>query len=295
MPYEKLPTIEAKKSLGQHFLNNSRVPELMAEAGNVQKGDTVLEIGPGTGVLTRELLKRGAYVIAIEADLRAVESLKESFRTEITAQNKALQRSDLRQVGLAGKLTLIHGDVRELTLSELGLRAGTFKIVANIPYYLSGMLFRIFLESDIQPSDLVFLVQREVAERIARDKKESLLSLSVKVFGTPRYVKTIGKGNFTPPPKIDSAIIAISGISNEKLGKIPRTFFFKILHEGFKSKRKQLLGNLSSTYSRGVLTHIFSTLTLPLDVRGEDLSLDIWLNLCEQLLIHTNSDGSTPS
>ncbi len=274
-----LPKIEAKKSLGQHFLNNSRVPELMAEAGNVQKGDIVLEIGPGTGVLTRELLKREAYVIALEADIRAVESLKESFGAEITAQ----------------KLTLIHGDVREINLLALGLRSGNFKIVANIPYYLSGMLFRIFLESDIQPSDLVFLVQREVAERIARDKKESLLSLSVKVFGNPRYVKTIGKGNFTPPPKIDSAIIAISSISNEKLRKIPREYFFKILHEGFKSKRKQLLGNLSTIFTREVLTHIFSTLKLPLDVRGEDVSLDIWLSLCEHLLIHSASDKNAQS
>ena len=83
---EKLPKIEAKKSLGQHFLNSPRVPELMAEAGNVAKGDTVLEIGPGTGVLTRELLKRGAMVIAIEADMRAIESLKETFESEITAK-----------------------------------------------------------------------------------------------------------------------------------------------------------------------------------------------------------------
>ncbi len=97
--HEKLPTIEAKKSLGQHFLNNSRVPELMAEAGNVKEGDIILEIGPGTGVLTRELLKRGAHVIAIEADSRAVESLKESFKAEIMAQNIDLHRKDLCKSG----------------------------------------------------------------------------------------------------------------------------------------------------------------------------------------------------
>jgi len=276
---EKLPTLEAKKSLGQHFLNNARVPELMAEAGDVQKGDTVLEIGPGTGVLTQELLKRGATVIALEADVRAVDSLKQSFEAEIMAQ----------------KLVIIHGDVRTIDLSALGLRPRAFKIVANIPYYLSGMLFRIFLESDIQPDTLVFLVQREVAERIARDKKESILSLSIKVFGTPKYVKTVGKGNFTPPPKIDSAIIAISDISKDRLGQIPETFFFEVLHEGFKSKRKQLLGNLSTILERETLTHIFSTLDLPLDVRGEDLSLNIWLNLCKEILIHTKVDIHTQS
>ncbi len=270
---DKIPYIEAKKSLGQHFLNNSRVPELMADAGDVKKGDIVLEIGPGTGVLTRELLKRGAHVIAIEADQRAILVLEGDFKDEIVAQ----------------KLVIIRNDVRKVDLKALGLRPSAFKIIANIPYYLSGMLFRIFLESNIQPTDLVFLVQREVAERIARDKKESLLSLSVKVFGDPRYVKTIGKGNFTPSPKIDSAIIAISNISNQKLDDagVTREQFFGILHEGFKSKRKQLLGNLSQTYPRELLTHIFSTLVLPLDVRGEDLSLEIWLKLSQEICTHS--------
>lgn len=268
--YEKLPKIEAKKSLGQHFLNSSRVPELMADAGNVSKGDTVLEIGPGTGVLTRELLKRGANVIAIEADIRAIETLETSFKSEIMAKT----------------LTIIHGDVRRLDLSALGLNPQSFKIVANIPYYLSGFLFRTFLEHDIQPSDLVFLVQREVAERIARDKKESLLSLSVKIFGDPKYIKTIGKGNFTPPPKIDSAIIAISHISKERLGQMSQEFFFKILHEGFKSKRKQLLGNLSDTYDRNALTHIFSTVGLSPTIRGEDVPLNMWLALCNEINLH---------
>lgn len=265
-----IPKIEAKKSLGQHFLNNTRVPELMADAGNVKKGDIVLEIGPGTGVLTRELLKREANVIAVEADMRAIETLEDTFRAEILAKN----------------LTIIHQDVRTLDLQALGLQPRAFKIVANIPYYLSGFLFRTFLENDIQPSDLVFLVQREVAERIARDPKESLLSLSIKIFGDPRYIKTVGKGNFTPPPKIDSAIIAITSISKERLYGVPQEFFFKILHEGFKSKRKQLLGNLSDSFDRTALTHTFSTLNLSPIIRGEDVPLAMWLKLCAALILH---------
>lgn len=265
--------IDPKKSLGQNFLNNARIPELMAEAGGVTEGDTVLEIGPGVGALTRELLKKGATVVAIEADHRAVQALEETFVSEIRAK----------------KLIIIHEDVRKVDLKELGFKPYNFKIVANIPYYLSGMLFRIFLESNIQPSDLVFLVQKEVAERIARDKKESLLSLSVKVFGDPQYVKTVGKGNFTPQPKIDSAIIAVRNISDERLTQsgVTRELFFNIIHEGFKSKRKQLIGNLSDTYRRAGLTHIFSTLGLPLDIRGEDLPLDMWLKLC-QTIFHQN-------
>jgi 16S rRNA (adenine1518-N6/adenine1519-N6)-dimethyltransferase len=274
---EKLPKIEAKKSLGQHFLNNTHVPTLMAESGNVQKGDIVLEIGPGTGVLTRELLKKGAHVVAIETDIRAVESLKESFKSEIAAQN----------------LVIVHDDVKNLDFHALGLRPRAYKLVANIPYYLSGFLFRMFLEHEVQPSCMVFLVQREVAERIARDKKESLLSLSVKVFGTPKYVKTVGKGNFTPPPKIDSAIIAISDISKDNFREIPQEFFFMMLHEGFKSKRKQLFGNLATITSREVLMHIFSALNISEKVRGEDLTLREWLSLTESLLAH-QSPHTTP-
>lgn len=263
----KLPQLEAKKSLGQHFLNNTHVPTLMAEAGDVEKGDIVLEIGPGTGVLTRELLKKGAKVVAIETDIRAVESLKGSFDREIMAKT----------------LTIVHGDVRTLDLSALGLQPRAYKLIANIPYYLSGFLFRMFLEHEIQPSDMVFLVQREVAERIARDKKESLLSLSVKVFGTPKYIKTVGKGNFTPPPKIDSAVIAIKNISKDNFAHTPQEFFFAILHEGFKSKRKQLFGNLSTLIPREKLVLIFSTLGISEKVRGEDLSLTEWLKLIEML------------
>ncbi len=262
-----------KKSLGQHFLNNDRVPGLMAQAGDVKKGDIILEIGPGTGMLTKTLLDHGGTVLAIEADARAIIVLKERFSAEI--QDK--------------RLTLIHGDIRTLDLDSLSqhLKNGGYKVIANIPYYLSGMLFRIFLETDVQPTDMVFLVQKEVAERIVRDKKESLLSLSVKVFGTPYYVKTIKRGNFTPPPKVDSAIIAVHGISKERFTHITEAFFFEVLHAGFASKRKQLLGNLSSLFSREILTHTFSTLDIPIDVRGEDVSIEKWLLLVTKLTLHT--------
>ncbi len=268
---EKLPTLEAKKSLGQHFLNNSHVPVLIVEAGHVEKGDIVLEIGPGTGILTRELLKKGALVTALEADIRAVELLRESFSNEIIAQ----------------KLTLIHGDVRTLDLSALGLRPRAYKLIANIPYYITGFLFRMFLEHDIQPSIMVFLVQKEVAERIARDTKESLLSLSVKVFGTPRYVQTVKKGNFTPAPKVDSAIIAISNISKDNFRDIPQEFFFTVLHEGFKSKRKQLFGNLTTLIDRDALTNVFASIPLSEKIRGEDVSTAEWLVLTQLLFAHT--------
>ena len=262
--------IEAKKSLGQHFLNNVHVPQAMADAGMIQAGDIVLEIGPGTGVLTQELLKRGARVIALETDQRAIEALNATFGDEIMAQ----------------KLTIIHKDVRSLDLEALGLRPRAFKIVANIPYYLSGHLFRTFLEAEIQPSTLIFLVQREVAERIARDPKESLLSLSVKVFGDPKYIKTVGKGNFTPQPKVDSAIIAVSNISKDRLSGISQDFFFTILHEAFKSKRKQLMGNLKPRFTPEILEPIFAQHDISPKIRAEDIPLATWILLIKDLSTH---------
>jgi 16S rRNA (adenine1518-N6/adenine1519-N6)-dimethyltransferase len=260
-------SFEHKKSLGQHFLTSDYVPKKMCDAADVQVGETVLEIGPGTGVLTRELLLRGARVVAVEADVRAIESLHSEFTEAITA----------------GQLIVHHVDARKLDLPTLGLHDHTFKVVANIPYYLSGLLFRTLLESTCQPTTLVFLVQKEVAARIARDKKESLLSLSVKVFGNPTYICTVSRGHFNPPPKIDSAVIAIRGISRDMFQTITQLDFFMILHLGFGQKRKQLLSNLSKQYPRTQLQTIFNELKLILTIRAEDVSVTDWIALAKKL------------
>lgn len=240
----------------------------MCDAALLEAGERVLEIGPGTGVLTREILARGGIVTALEADLRAIEHLKEEFASEIAA----------------GQLTVVHGDARILDLPALGVKAGEYTVIANIPYYLSGLLFRNLLDTPHQPSTLVFLVQKEVATRIARDKKESLLSLSVKAFGNPTYISTITKSHFTPPPKIDSAVIAIHDISHQRLAAIDEQGFFTLLHLGFGQKRKQLLGNLSATYAKSQLIPSFERCTLPLDVRAEDIALEKWVELATHIL-----------
>ena len=257
-----------KKSLGQNFLTSPVVPRWMCEAGIVGKGDIVLEIGPGTGTLTHEILARAAKVIAIETDKRAVTLLEELFTKEIQE----------------GRLTIVFGDIRNLELNKLGLKNHSFKIIANIPYYLSGFLLRLFLEKSIQPNTLVFLMQKEVVARVARDHQESILSLSVKAFGTPKYVKTVTRGHFNPAPKIDSAILQISNINqNNFKTKHDQELFFTLLHLGFGQKRKQLLTNFAHNYLRSELETIFQNLEIPLTVRAENIPLPLWLELTTNL------------
>jgi 16S rRNA (adenine1518-N6/adenine1519-N6)-dimethyltransferase len=256
-----------KKSLGQHFLNDKAIARRIAEAGKVVPGDIVLEIGPGTGNLTAPLLELGASVIAVEADERAIFELQARFRNEIASK----------------RLVLHHGDIRELGFEALGLRDGAFKIIANIPYYISGLLFRIALGSRIQPTMVVFLVQKEVAERIARTEKESLLSLSVKVYGDPTYCFTVKRGSFTPPPAVDSAVIAIEAVSRRRLGSLSDETFFDTIRIGFGSRRKQLFGLLKQYYGEQALGAVFEALKLPLTVRGEDLHIQDWIRLSTTL------------
>lgn len=258
---------EHKRSLGQNFLTSDIVPGWMAAAAEVGAGDLVLEIGPGTGMLTRALLATGAKVIAVEADIRAIETLEITFSKEIEAE----------------QLTIHHGDAREITPKYLGLTDHGFKVVANIPYYLSGFLLRSLLETAIQPTTLTFLIQKELAVRIARAKKESLLSLSVKAFGEPIYSKSVGRGHFHPIPKVDSAILTIKNINRDHFDGIDTALFFEILHLGLGKKRKQLLSNLTEKYTRTVLETVFTELSLSPTIRGEDVPLTTWLLLTKKL------------
>ncbi len=244
----------------------------MCDAAGDIAGKTVLEIGPGTGALTKEILARRANVVAIEADARAIASLEATFAEAITR----------------GQLTLHHHDARTLDPAQFGLVNHRYIVISNIPYYLTGHLLRTLLDSTNQPSALVFLIQKEVAERVARDKKESLLSLSVKVFGEPTYICTVGRSHFTPPPKVDSTILAIHNISRTNFIDLDSRHFFVLLHYGFGQKRKQLLGNLAKVYERSKLEVVFTELKIALDTRAEDLSASTWLSLAMKLPPNSN-------
>ncbi|KKW30049.1 MAG: Ribosomal RNA small subunit methyltransferase A, partial [Candidatus Kaiserbacteria bacterium GW2011_GWC2_52_8b] len=177
--------------LGQHFLTARWAAMKLAGTAVTSRGEIVLEIGPGKGALTKELLTFSDHVIAIEKDGILIEKLRETFKNEL---------SD-------GRLTLVPADVRDVSPEKLGLVGGKYVLAANIPYYITGEIIRQFLTAATQPRAMVLLVQKEVAQHIV-SKKESILSLSVKVFGSPRIVAKVGKGSFSPPPSVDSAILS---------------------------------------------------------------------------------------
>lgn len=246
-------SLKPKKSLGQNFLMHQRIAERIAKTALFLPDDTVFEIGPGLGMLTRELLKRARKVIAIEADYELFEKLQIDFAQAIAE----------------GRLDLWHGDIR--TFDTATLPKG-YALVANIPYYLTGEIFRMFLESSVQPRSMTLLVQKEVAERIARAKKESILSLSVKAYGVPKYEFTVPRGAFRPAPKVDSAVLSIRGISRENfMTRGEELRFFTLLHAGFAHKRKFVRKNLNEAG--------LPWTGIPEKSRAEDLTLAGWLAL----------------
>jgi 16S rRNA (adenine1518-N6/adenine1519-N6)-dimethyltransferase len=255
-----------KKSLGQNFLNSPKIVSDIVEAGEVNSSETVLEIGPGEGVMTEKLLETGAHIICIEKDDRLIPELHKRFLKEISSK----------------QLELIHADVLDTGITNI--IKTKYKVVANIPYYITGQIIRMFLESDNQPEKMTLLVQKEVAERVvARDGKESLLSLSVKVFGNPRLVRVVGRGAFTPQPNVDSAVLNIENISKKKLEGVDEKLFFKIIHAGFAHKRKQLLPNLANIYKKEDLISAFEKCGIDPKARAEDVELKTWVDLCKNL------------
>ncbi len=196
----------------------------MAKEAGVAAGDTVLEIGPGKGILTKELLFCGAHVIAVEKDDALVIKLRDKFAEEITNR----------------QLELIHGDILDFDIAT-HFKNTPYKLIANIPYNITGLLMRHFLEHIHQPISITFLVQKEVANRICmRDSKSSILALSVAVFATAKYVEKVGRTLFRPAPNVDSAIIHITHIHNPFANTEAKESFFTTIKTAFNSKRKKV-------------------------------------------------------
>lgn len=256
--------MRVKKSLGQHFLRSEKALSSIIRAGEIKKGDTILEIGPGMGILTEKLLATRGLVLAVEKDDNLYGLLKDKFQKEISS----------------GQLRLVHDDILNFEPKSYNLEARTYKLIANIPYNITGAILKKFLETNYQPEKMVLLVQKEVAERIiTKNRKESVLSVSVKAYGKPKYIETVKAGSFAPAPKVDSAIIAIENISKKFFANFSEQNFFKMLHAGFKSKRKKLSSNLSTIFGKDNIQQIFQKLNLDENLRAEDIGIETWKKL----------------
>ena len=259
--------------LGQHLLTNVGIAKIVAYESGAGAGSRVYEIGPGKGILTRELLALGATVHAVEKDPSMVEYLAQEFEKEIREK----------------KLVLIQGDARDATPDTI-FPKGEYVVGANIPYYITGELIRTALTSKNQPKTIALLVQKEVAERIVgrkqlavgRKPKESILSLSVKAYGTPTYIKTVSKGSFAPPPSVDSAIIRVENISRRHFKGLSEEMFFGAVKAGFAQKRKTLGGNLKKVFGERSLDALHAS-DVPANIRAEDVPLEKWLSIAEKL------------
>ncbi len=255
------------KLLGQNFLKCRWVIDTLINTANLNMSDTVLEIGPGTGVLTQELLKKVKKVIAVEKDKSLIENLQ-----KLAAKNPNLE--------------IIEGDILtrlNFLKKNLGGQDTSYKVVANIPYYLTSRLLRQLLEEGPRPESIVITIQKEVGMRIcAHPPKMSLLSLSVQVFGRPEIIKEVPPECFWPKPKVSSAILKIAGISDNffQINNLSPSHFFKIAKIGFSQKRKFLLNNLAKGLGDKTLAkNILEKAGLDPKIRAEGLTPEKWAEI----------------
>jgi len=270
--------IVAKKSLGQNFLKDEDVLERIIKAANLSKDDVVIEIGPGQGALTEKLAQVCGKVIAIEIDERLVEVLHTKF-----AGNHLT----------AGEVEIIAGDILKINLPELiekyNLQHIGYKVVANLPYYITSPIVRLLLETKYPPTEMVVMVQKEVAERIvAKPGAMSILAVSVQYYAKAEFLFTVFKESFEPMPKVDSAIIRMLVTSNQKLvtgDKEKTKKFFRIVKSGFSAKRKTLINNLSNglQLEKKVVEEKLVSLGFSPNTRAQELGVADWRKLADIL------------
>lgn len=259
-------TIKLKKSLGQNLLKDkNQIGKIVAFSG-IGKKDTILEIGPGLGALTLEMAPKVKKIVCIEKDKEMVSSLK-GILEEKGVKNVKIVNEDILSLFKEGKLDIP------------GLKK--YKVVANIPYYLTSFLIRNLLEIENLPEDIFLIIQKEVGERICSKPGDmSILSVSVQYYAEPKILMNIPRGCFVPSPKVDSVLIRITpkGVKRDD-------DFFKIVKAGFSHPRKQLIGNLSNELKidREEIKKWLEDNNLKPGERAESLSLEQWENLTKYL------------
>ncbi|MEX0878052.1 MAG: 16S rRNA (adenine(1518)-N(6)/adenine(1519)-N(6))-dimethyltransferase RsmA [Candidatus Spechtbacterales bacterium] len=288
--------VEPNKVLGQNFLNEPNAVHALIKTAEVSKEDTVIEVGPGTGAITKELAKKAGQVIAVEKDENMVEILKHEIRGfeniqivegdilkfEITKIQETQPDIARRSRGGQARNKQIsnHNNQAKENPKGYDLKLDTYKLVGAPPYYLTARLFRTFLEqANLKPVSITVIIQKEVAEKIcAKPPRMNLLAVSVQLYGEAKIIEKVPKEFFWPRPKVDSAILTVQNI---KKPGVDETKFFKVLQAGFSAPRKQLAGNLSRVLSieRDKVEKILKECGIKPEQRAETLSVDDWKKL----------------
>lgn len=249
----------AKKSLGQHWLNDSATLDSICEAADLQPSDTVLEVGPGPGSLTAKLVGQVAKLVAVEFDERFAGQLSQT----VAAKN----------------LEVFHQDILSFNLNTL---PANYKVVANIPYYLTSALLRTLSEAANPPQKVVLLVQKEVAERVAaRPGDMSLLSVSVQLFYEAALGLVVPAHLFSPPPKVDSQVLILKRRPKSLYPSLNEPVFFKLVKAGYAARRKTLLNSLAGglRLEKPAVAQLLEAANLQPAMRPQELSLADWFRL----------------
>lgn len=248
-----------KKSLGQHWLKDRDVLIGIAEEAEITAEDTVLEIGPGLGTLTSELLRRAEKVIAVELDGELAQKLPGQFP--------------------GTSLEVINQDILTYNLTQL---PKGYVVVANVPYYITSKIIQLLTTSSNPPRTIVLLIQKEVAERIvAKPGDMSILAVSAQIYADVRLGGVVPAELFTPPPKVDSQVVILNMLPEPKVAEENMKKFFRVVKAGFSAKRKKLRSSISSGLhiSKPEAEQLLTSAGINPDNRAEELSVDDWLRL----------------
>lgn len=254
------------KFLGQNFLINASILEKIISSAQIESRDTIIEVGPGLGVLTRALAQKAKKVIAIEKDRTMVAILKDTLANSLNVE-------------------VINQDALDYNPPLY-----PYKVVANIPYYLTSALIRKFLESTNPPTMMVLMIQKEVAQRICeKPPRMTLLSVAVQCYATPKIITYVSRESFWPAPNVESAVISLIPLP-EKLS-VPTDDFFRVVKAGFSHPRKQLVNNLCILKSKNgvpldkyMVSHWLTQNNIQPNQRAQTLTIDQWVMLTKSML-----------
>ncbi len=253
--------LRPKKKLGQNFLEDPEILDQIVSIAGLKDSDTVLEIGPGLGSLTRHLALNAKNVVAVELDQGIIPVLRQTLSGYTNTE-------------------IVEGDILDITPKEI-IQASDYLVIANIPYYITSAILRHLLTNQPRPSRMILTIQKEVAERICATEKRSLLALSVQVFGQPQIAGTIPAEAFYPPPNVDSAIIRIALYPQPRISAKNLDLFFKLAKAGFSQKRKTLRNSLTAGLHMNTsdIENLLTQAEINPQRRAETLSLDEWKKL----------------